>query len=260
MISQSQIRRNLGTTQFGKKVYTFETLDSTNNCVRALANVGLEEGLIVYSEHQSAGRGRLGRSWESEEGKNVLFSLLLRPPDTVAKINLLTFYIAVSIAEAIESITGLTVECKWPNDLTLEGKKFCGILLEASSQQLTTDFVIGGIGINVNQTRFSNDLQGKATSIKNYSRKEVNRVNLLQECIRHLEKHYLNVTSKGFDAVLALWKSRCTMFGKTIRIDHHGMFVNGVVKRLDSDGALVIVSHNKEIRLLAGDVTVLETL
>jgi BirA family biotin operon repressor/biotin-[acetyl-CoA-carboxylase] ligase len=260
MISQSQIRRALGTSVFGEKVFSFETLDSTNNCVKALANAGLEEGLIVFSEHQSAGRGRLGRTWESEEGKNVLFSLLLRPPETVAFINLLTFYVAASISDAVSSVTGVNVECKWPNDLTLEGKKFCGILLEASSQQTSTEFVIAGIGINVNQTRFSKDLQGKVTSLRQHCGKEINRVVLLQECIRRLEKHYLKLQADGFSDILEAWKSRCTMFDKTIRADHHGMFISGIVQRLDADGALVVLSHKTEIRLLAGDVTVLETL
>lgn len=260
MISQSQIRRGLGTANFGKKVFTFETLDSTNNCVRALANVGLGEGLIVFSEHQSAGRGRLGRSWESEKNKNLLFSLLLRPPETVAQITLLTFYVAAGIMEAVESVTGLPLECRWPNDLLVGGKKFCGILLEASYQQSKTDFVVVGVGLNVNQTKFSSDLAGKATSLKMHSGKEINRVVLLQECIRFLEKRYLTLATEGFSGVLDTWKSRCTMFKKTIRVDHHGMFMNGVVKRLDPDGALVITSHNKEIRLLAGDVTILETL
>ncbi len=260
MISQAQIRRDLGTKTFGKKVFTFDTLDSTNNCVKVLANAGLEEGLVVYSEYQSAGRGRVGRTWESEEAKNVLFSLLLRPPETIAQINLLTFYVAASISEAVETVTGLTVECKWPNDLTHEGKKFCGILLEASSQQTSTDFVVVGVGLNVNQTKFSSTLQGKATSLKNQCRKEINRVALIQECIRCLEKHYMNLSTNGFADILEAWKSRCIMFNKTIRVDHHGMFISGLVKRLDPDGALVVVSHNKEIRLLAGDVTVIETL
>jgi BirA family transcriptional regulator, biotin operon repressor / biotin---[acetyl-CoA-carboxylase] ligase len=260
MISQSQIRRGLGTSVFGEKVFTFETLDSTNNCVKALANAGLEEGLIVYSEYQSAGRGRLGRTWESEKGRNVLFSLLLRPAETVALINLLTFYVAVSISDAVTSVTGERVECKWPNDLTLDGKKFCGILLEASSQQTSTEFVIAGIGINVNQTGFGEDLEGKVTSVRRHSGKEIDRLALLQECIRSLEKHYLKLQSDGFDNILGAWKSRCSMFNKTIRADHHGTVISGVVQRLDPDGALVVRSHDKEIRLLAGDVTVLETL
>jgi BirA family biotin operon repressor/biotin-[acetyl-CoA-carboxylase] ligase len=260
MISQSQIRRDLGTTLFGKKVFTFEDLDSTNNCVRALANAGLEEGLVVVSEHQTAGRGRLGRPWESDREKNLLFSLLLRPPETIAQISLLTFAVAAGISEAVESVTGLTVECRWPNDIIIEGKKICGILLEASVQQSKTEFVVVGVGLNVNQTRFTANLQGTATSLKNHCEKDINRITLLQECIRCLEKRYINLATEGFAGVFNAWKSRCTMFDKTIRIDHHGMFMHGVVKRLDPDGALVIVSHNKEIRLLAGDVTVLETL
>ena len=259
MISQSQIRRDLRTSLFGKKIFTFETLDSTNNCVKALANAGLDEGLIVVSEYQSAGRGRLGRTWESEEGKNVLFSLLLRPPETIAALNLLTFYIAVGISDAICSVTGLNIECKWPNDLTIGGKKFCGILLEASSQQTLTEFVVAGIGINVNQTSFGDELQGKVTSLIQHCEKELDRAALLQECIRCLEKRYLRLPVDGFEDILETWKSRCTMFNKPIRVDHHGTTINGSVKRLDSDGALVVVSEGKEIRLLAGDVTVIET-
>ncbi len=257
MITQPQIRRGLGTEQFGLKVYTFETIDSTNNCAKALANVGSPEGVLVYAEEQTAGRGRFNRTWESEKDRNLTFSLILRPAWT-KDVHLLTYLLAVSTAKAVEETTGLPVISKWPNDLLCNGKKFCGILLEVAFAAEEVDFVVAGVGINVNQESFPAEYAGKAISLRMVAGGEIDRLRLLQEWIRQTEKYYLDARTKGFRKVMREWTGRCMMFGKKISVDSNGSIITGIAEKLDTGGALVINTGETSVRVLAGDVTVLE--
>jgi len=256
-LTQAQIRDKLKTASFGLKVYAFDTIDSTNNCAKALANVGAEEGVVVFSEHQSAGRGRFNRSWESEREKNLTFSVVLRPA-WCARVSLLPFLVACAIAKAVEEVTGLPVISKWPNDLLCNGKKFCGILLEITGNADGVEFVVAGIGINVNQSAFSQELASRATSLKNVAAKEIDRISLLQECLRQLERYYTGAQKRGFSKVMREWNARCMMFGRTISVEQNGSIIKGTAQKVDADGALVIQSENQTIRVLAGDVSVLE--
>ncbi len=257
MLTQEQIQNNLHTERFAKKIYTFESIDSTNNCAKALANVGADEGVLVFSEHQTAGRGRFSRTWESEKEKNLTFSIILRPM-WCEQLSLLTFVIAAGIAKAVEETTGLPVNCQWPNDLYCNGKKFCGILLEISGDAGRIDFVIAGIGINVNQEIFPAELASKAISLRNILTKEIDRVQLLQECIRQLERCYIDVQKNGFNKIMREWNARCVMFGRTVSIEQNGLIITGIAEKVDLDGALVVNAENKTIRILAGDVSIVE--
>src|SRR5512140_1081597 len=150
MYTAEALRKGLKTDHFGRKIYTFETIDSTNNCARALAGCWAEEGTVIIAEQQTAGRGRLGRSWEANPNENLTFSIILRPTISPDAVNLLPLSVAVAVSEAIEKLTGMRPECKWPNDLLLDGKKVAGILLEGSVTQSKVDWIVIGVGVNVN--------------------------------------------------------------------------------------------------------------
>ena len=129
MYSKEELQQGLNTQVVGSKIFVFETIDSTNACARTLGDAGTQEGAVVVTNFQTSGRGRLGRTWLAEPDANLLFSVLLRPRISVDVSGQLTLYASVAIARAIEQCVGAPVECKWPNDLLLNGKKFCGILL-----------------------------------------------------------------------------------------------------------------------------------
>lgn len=257
MFTERELRKGLNTKAFGSRVFTFEKIDSTNNCARALANVGKEEGIVVIAEEQTAGKGRLGRSWEANRGENLTFSILLRPKVSPEAINLLPLSVGVAIAEAIERVTRLKVECKWPNDLLLNGKKVAGILMESSMRENTVDFVVVGVGLNVNQTQFSPNLQARATSLKLESKQEIDRARLFKEILASLESNYYAGLKTEFKSVLSSWLRRAPMLNRPIVISQQGNIISGYVRGLSADGGLVLQTNGTEKTLYAGDVTIL---
>jgi BirA family biotin operon repressor/biotin-[acetyl-CoA-carboxylase] ligase len=257
MFTERELRKGLNTKAFGNRVFTFEKIDSTNNCARALANVGKEEGIVVIAEEQTAGKGRLGRSWEANRGENLTFSILLRPKVSPEAINLLPLSVGVAIAEAIERLTRLKVECKWPNDLLLNGKKVAGILMESSMKENTVDFVVVGVGLNVNQTQFSPNLQARATSLKLESKQEIDRARLFKEILASLEANYYAGLKTEFKSVMSSWLRRTPMLNKPIVISQQGTIISGFVRGLSPDGGLVLQTNGTEKTLYAGDVTIL---
>ncbi|MEE9225492.1 MAG: biotin--[acetyl-CoA-carboxylase] ligase [Bacteroidota bacterium] len=256
-MKEKDLKQGLRAKILGQKIYFFEALDSTNNCAKALASCETPEGAVVYSEFQTQGRGRMGRMWTAAPGENLLFTVILRPNLDAEQANLLAFLAAVSVAEAVESLTDLPVEVKWPNDLLTRGKKFCGILSEASFKGEKLDFVVIGIGINVNQIDFPNELGLTATSLKRELARKIDRVKLFQEVLSRLEKNYLEAKEGKLDDVLHEWGTRCTMFNREIAIDQQGRILKGVALRLARDGGLVLETDGKQVTVLAGDVTVL---
>ncbi len=257
MLSEREIRRGLKTKSFGNKIYTFDTIDSTNNCARALANVGAPEGIVVFSEEQTAGRGRLGRTWVSKPAENLMFSLLLRPQIPPESLNLLPLYVGVAVAQAIEKATNLKVECKWPNDLLINNHKVAGILIESALSKSKVDFVVIGVGINVNQREFPPDLMQKATSLSLETKKQVDRAQLFREILAVLEQHYAKSSATGFQSVVPFWQERSTIINKPITVSQSGTVVSGIVKGLSKEGGLVLRVNGSEKTLFAGDVTIL---
>ena len=129
-----EIQYGLRTEKVGKRIFSYETLDSTNSVAARLGDEGLPEGVCVFAEYQKKGRGRLGRTWSSPKGQGILFSVLLRPELAPSEVSRLTLMAAVAVIRAIEGVTGLKPAVKWPNDVVHEGKKLCGILTEMSGE------------------------------------------------------------------------------------------------------------------------------
>jgi BirA family biotin operon repressor/biotin-[acetyl-CoA-carboxylase] ligase len=257
MILKDSVLKGLKTKVIGKKLFVFESIDSTNTCVKTLAEVGNPEGTVVVADFQTAGRGRLGRSWVSEAGANLLFSLLLRPSIRKEAVGQLTFYSAVSIARALERVTKHPVECKWPNDVLLKGKKCCGILLENSIHQDRIDFSVVGIGINVNQTSFPDEMEGKVTSLYKEFGHTFDRTTLLQEMLREADALLPHLHKGDTLKIMDEWNSRCTMFDKPVTLVHGEERISGTALGLDTDGGLIIKTPGGQSTYYAGDVTVL---
>jgi BirA family biotin operon repressor/biotin-[acetyl-CoA-carboxylase] ligase len=257
LLDTAALKKKLNGRKFGSKIFAFDTIDSTNNCARALAGCWAEEGTLVFAERQTAGKGRLGRSWLANPYENLTFSLVLRPTLPPEALNLLPLYAAVALAEAIEHETGLSVECKWPNDLLIGGKKSAGILLEGSIKEDGLDYVVLGIGVNVNQTSFPDDIARSATSLKVQAGREIDRILLLREILKTLETRYTAIMKKGFHNLIPLWLSRTTMLNKEISVTQDGTVISGIVKGLSPEGALILDAGGTEKTLFAGDVTIL---
>ena len=256
MIPVSDIERSLQTTFVGKTVKAFESVDSTNVVAKRVAEEGAPEGTIVIADHQTTGRGRLNRRWHGQRGTGILLSLILRPDDQeLARV--VTYVAAISTAIAVEKNTGLEVECKWPNDLLLNGKKFCGILLESALRKSDLNFLIVGIGVNVNEESFPRALERKATSLRLEYGEEVDRLRLLRDILEGFERDYLRAKAEGCHHVFEEWEKRCRMLGKSISVNQSGKILTGKAIRLGTDGALILENQNREIRVFSGDATVL---
>ena len=256
MLTEQVLRRGLKTRLLGGKVYSFESIDSTNTCAKALASCFSPEGTVVIAEKQTAGRGRLGRSWQANPGENLTFSIVLRPGPAKGTVNLLPLLVAVAVADAVQALTGVSAGCKWPNDLLLGGKKFAGILLEGALKEDALDFVVVGVGVNVHQTEFPEDLSGRATSLRLATGKTVDREELFKLILERVEDLYLGTRSAGFNGILPLWHARSAMTGTTVSVQAGDAVLTGVVTGLSPEGGLVLRTNGAEQTVYAGDVTV----
>ncbi len=255
MYSKEELLDGLNTSIVGSKLFVFESLDSTNACAKTLAKAGMDDGSVILAEFQTEGRGRLGRSWLSEPGKNLLFSCIIRPALSKEQSGILTFFAAVAVARALET-TALNVECKWPNDLLLNGKKCCGILVENSLGKEHIEYSVIGVGVNVNQREFRHGGLTEATSIASECGKEVDRKKIFQNILRELDTLYADVRLGHFSRILLEWNNHCRMFGRAVSVAREGTTLSGKAVGLSSDGGLVIETPQGKEIVYAGDVTV----
>ena len=188
-LNEAEIRRWLTTKALGRETEIYELLDSTNNRAKELARAGAPHGMLVAAEAQSGGRGRLGRSFFSPKGDGLYLTFILRPACAPESVAMLTSLTAVATARAIEKTAAADVRIKWVNDLYLGGKKVCGILCEAGAGRNpgTVDYVVAGIGINVNRRAFPPELRETATSIGNECGVSPDRNRLAAEIANELE-------------------------------------------------------------------------
>ncbi len=253
-----EIQAGLGTEQIGKRIYTLSQASSTNEVAFRLALNGAEEGVVVLAESQTKGKGRMGRPWESPAGLNIYLSLILRPRIVPSKTPLITLMAAVACAEAIDEVTGLLPAIKWPNDLLVEGKKLGGILTEADMELDRINFVVVGIGINVNMTRavFPPSIKDTATSLQESLGREISRIALIQSILRHLDQWYQRLGQGRGEEITGRWKELSLVRGQEIEVTSLGEVVRGTASDIDDDGALLVQTDKNTIkRVVAGDVT-----
>jgi BirA family biotin operon repressor/biotin-[acetyl-CoA-carboxylase] ligase len=252
-----EIQAGLGTGQIGKRILTLPQAASTNEVAFRLALKGAEEGAAVLAELQTRGKGRMGRSWESPAGVNIYLSIILRPRIVPSKTTLVTLMAAVACAEAIDEVTGLLPAIKWPNDLLLGRKKLGGILTEADMELDRINFLVVGIGINVNMNRpsFPPSIKDSATSLREALGREISRIALIQSLLRHMEEWYKRLQHERGGEITGRWKELSLIKGQAIQVTSLGEVVRGKALDIDEDGALLVQTDHTTIkRVVAGDV------
>ena len=248
----------LGNTKVvGRDIQVFEQTTSTNDVVERLARDGVKEGAVVFAESQTKGRGRLGRKWSSPTHKGLWLSVLLRPDLRPQETTQLTVISATALRRAIKTVTGLSADIKWPNDLLLGGKKVAGILTEMSAETDRVRHVIIGIGMDVNQD--ASDLPGElrpiATSLKMESGDEISRAELATEVLRELDTDYARIGMGKFPEVADEWEAACVTIGRNVTIHIGNRKFRGRAESLDDDGALLVrTEHGHLERITGGDV------
>lgn len=256
MLTKNEITKGLKTAEFGKHVFSFDTIDSTNTFAKSLTPHEALHGTIILADEQTAGRGRMQREWISPKGKNLLFSLILYPEFGVEKISLLPFVGSLAVTDAIETVTGLSATCKWPNDVLINDRKVCGMLLESSTGHAPTTKIILGIGVNVNQEEFPEALRYKASSLKNESNVEIDRLRLLQGILEELEHRYEQLARFPAQHLLHDWKMKALLFGKKITVLESEFSFRATAIDVADDGSLIIQTEDGQKRnIFAGDVS-----
>lgn len=243
----------------GRDIQVFQETTSTNDVVEKLARDGVKEGVVVFAESQTKGRGRLGRKWVSPARKGLWFSVLLRPQMRPQEATQLTVAAATALARAAQAETSLAPDIKWPNDLLLKGRKLAGILTELSAEVDRVNHLIVGIGLDVNQAAsdFPADVRKLATSLRLETGATVDRAALAAAILQEFDRDYARISRGEFAAVADEWESRCTTIGQNVTVQIGERRLRGRAESLDNDGSLLLrTEHGRLERIIGGDVTV----
>jgi BirA family transcriptional regulator, biotin operon repressor / biotin---[acetyl-CoA-carboxylase] ligase len=249
------------TEVIGRDIQVFQETTSTNDVIEKLAHDGVREGVVVFAESQTKGRGRLGRKWLSPAKGGLWFSLLLRPKLRPQEATQLTVASGTALRRAIESHTGLKAEIKWPNDILVQGRKVAGILTELTAELDRIKHVILGIGVNVNLNPgdFPSELRGLATSLKAELGKPVSRPELALAILRELDLDYARIISGQFATVADEFEQYCTTIAHDVVIRTGERQIRGCAESLGEDGALLLrTDHGRLERVIGGDVTLVK--
>ena len=231
MLNIQEIQRQLKTKRIGRQVYYYDEVDSTNRIGHQLARTGAPDGSLLITEFQTAGKGRLGRCWLAAKSENVLMSLVLRPSIDTKRVHLITFLSSIVIIRSMQSLLrqinlpSVNFRVKWPNDILVNGKKIAGILSECKSHGKNVDYIVIGIGINLNQIfqERENDLWKTATSLRMVSTHRINREMFLTILLTQYEEYYLRVASENYTTVLQDWKEFWDGKNRHVMIGNHGL-------------------------------------
>lgn len=252
-----EIKYNLRSKILGLEIHPYKVLRSTNELAFSLADEGAPEGTVVLAEKQSKGKGRLGRSWYSPPKLGIWMSLVLRPTLLPSQAAGLSIAASLALVLTTQELTGLSAFIKWPNDVIVNHKKFCGILTELSAELDKINFVILGVGINVNHDfkDFPKDLRNIATSLKIETGEKISRVDFLKKFLEKFENIYLQYKKTG----LLTFKEECLrhfyLLGKKVRIQAGSEIWEGKAENLDDNGALILRTREGLKTITAGDVS-----
>ncbi|MBI1745543.1 MAG: biotin--[acetyl-CoA-carboxylase] ligase [Acidobacteria bacterium] len=253
---------------FRGKIHYYHSVDSTNTVALAQAARGDPEASVYVADGQLQGRGKLGRSWYSKPGAGIYASILLRPNIEPRRIPLLTLLAAVVVVEAIAQVLQEAVRCelmdnsppaldiKWPNDVLLNGRKFCGILSEMVLLGNDTKHAVVGLGLNVHQDSFPPPLDVSATSLFIETGRHFGRADVLAAILKKFETWYIDFSQRRFDKVISRWSELSTYAGgRNVTVEKEGRAISGVTRGLDRSGALLLERANGSIEtIVAGEI------
>ncbi len=245
--------------RIGWRIHYFHEVASTQRVATEMAEEGAAQGTVVIAELQTAGRGRMGRTWHSPASVNLYMTVVLRPSMPLAEVPRLSLVAGVAAAEALETVAPGVVALKWPNDVWLNGRKAGGIIAEAvtdGAQALKC--VLLGIGLNVNLalSDVPPDLRDKATSVRIATGRPCDRIELAATLCNRLDSRYMEVEADGFAAVRPAWERYSALTGKRVTVLDGDARIAGVVRGIDSDGALILDTGAGAERILTGDVSI----
>lgn len=248
----------LNTKYIGRNIIHFDSIDSTNTKAKELASSGALDGAIVIGEEQKGGRGRFDRKWCSPKYKGIWMSIILRPNIDPINASTITLIGAAAVYKALKDFN-IETEIKWPNDIILNNKKLCGILTEMSSELNQINYIVIGIGVNVNITieEFPKDIQDIATSLKIETGKSISRQRLTAAILNHFEKLYEEfILENNLSTTIDICRKNSYLIGKGIELYNRGQLISAKAVDLSDEGLLVIENENGRVeKVISGEVT-----
>lgn len=246
------------TEWLGRFILYAEEIDSTNDWAKKEAKAGAKHGLVTLADIQTKGRGRRGRQWMTEEGANIVMTVLLRPDFAPDRASMLTLVMGLSAAQAIESQVQLDVQIKWPNDVVIQGRKICGILTEMEVIGSGIDYVICGVGVNVNQSQFSDEIGSIATSLKKECGKDFERELLIAEILTRFEKNYESFCKTAdLTGLMEEYNRLLINKGRVVRVLEPGNEYMALSHGINEQGELLVELEDGKIECVyAGEVSV----
>lgn len=245
----------LSSRRMGKRIIFLQETVSTNAVAFRLAEEGAAEGTVVIAEQQTGGKGRLGRVWTSPAGVNLYCSIILRPPIQPVAAPQLTFLSVIAVARAVEKLSRVHTRIKWPNDLLINGRKVAGLLNEMNAETDKVNFVILGIGVNLNMRaeQFPEGMRHPATSLFLESGVKVDRTAFARVLLQELDNIYAVFLEEGYSQARTEWLERSNLTGTTVTVTDNGCVRTGRVTGISEYGALLLDSGEQ---ILSGDVTI----
>jgi BirA family transcriptional regulator, biotin operon repressor / biotin---[acetyl-CoA-carboxylase] ligase len=260
-LNQEELKQNLAGKFIGHWLHYYEEIGSTNDEAFRLGVAGAPEGTALIAESQSAGKGRMQRVWHSPAGANIYTSVILRPTFEPSRAPQISIVAGVAVAETLNAYCPGKVWLKWPNDVLIGGKKICGILAQMKMAISAIDFVVVGIGINVNlkHEEFPRDIQEIATSLALETGREISRLELIISLYENMAKWYRDLTQNGFGSIKEKWLGLSSMIGQPVSVMFRQEAVSGKAIGLDDDGSLILLTvGNAIVKVTAGDTTILQ--
>ena len=254
-----EITSGLETKELGQQAYYYDSIDSTQNQALKMADESTSEGIIIIAEKQTEGRGRSGRKWMSPKG-GIWFSIILHPRFDISNTTLFPIASSLALSYAIEKTCKITTELKWPNDLTIKGKKLAGMLVDASFESNRIEKLVLGVGINFNVN--IKEIQKILKKTENYygitslneHKNKGEAIKLVQSFLSELEKIYLELNNNQTKKIIKEWTKRSSTIGKKIEINTNEGKIEGEAIKIDNDGGLMIKDKGEIKKVFAGDV------
>lgn len=256
-LNESSLKSLLHNKIIGKNLIVLDSVDSTNDCLKKLGNEGCENGTVVVTREQTKGKGRLGRTWQSKKDDGIAFSVLLRPNVAPSEVSAITPLAGLAVCKAIREYTKLDCVIKWPNDIIVGRKKLVGILTEMSAEFDAVEYVITGIGINVDHTSFPEEIAFKATSLLLETGRHIDKNEFLACVLEHLENEFVKNNLELTPTALSEYTDLCATVGRSVTFQRGTRRISGMAVGVSEHGELKVMMSDGTICLVnSGEVTV----
>lgn len=257
VMNEAELQSNRKSAWAGKEILYFDTIDSTNTKAKELAELGYPSGTLVVADKQVAGKGRRGRSWESPENTGIFMTLLVKPEINPNHASMLTLVSALAVAKAITAVTGEKAEIKWPNDIVINGKKICGILTEMSAQFDYINHIVIGIGINVHNEEFPEELKEMASSIYLETNQHYHRADIIESFLVYFESYYERfLETEDLSKMVGEYNGMLVNMSKMVKVLDPKEPFEGKAMGITKNGELVVDTWESRKLVSSGEVSV----